>query len=73
VWSDIRRLAVPVLVIRGASSDTFLPGAANKIQLALPGATAIELPDTTHFLPMEQPAAVAATIIEWHQNISENV
>ncbi|MCW8985576.1 MAG: alpha/beta hydrolase [Thermoanaerobaculales bacterium] len=73
VWPDIRRLTVPVLVIRGASSDTFLPGAANKIQRELPSATVIELPDTTHFLPMEQPAAVAETIIEWHQNIAENV
>jgi len=72
VWSDIRRLEMPLLVIRGASSDTFLAGAANKIRRELPGATVIEFPDTTHFLPMEQPAAIAATIIKWHQSISDN-
>ena len=69
----VDHLEVPLLVIRGASSDTCLPGAANKIQRVLPGATVIELPDTTHFLPMEQPAAIAAAIIVWHQNLSENV
>lgn len=72
VWSDIRRLEVPLLVIRGASSDTFLASAANKFRRDLPSATVIELPDTTHFLPMEQPAAIAATIIKWHQSISDN-
>ena len=72
VWSDIRRLQVPVLVIRGALSDTFLAGAANKIRRELPGATVVELPNTTHLLPMEQPATVAATIINWNQGISDN-
>jgi pimeloyl-ACP methyl ester carboxylesterase len=73
VWSDIRRLEVPLLVIRGALSDTFLPGGAKKIRRELPSATVIELPDTTHFLPMEQPAAVAETIIDWYQSVFENV
>jgi pimeloyl-ACP methyl ester carboxylesterase len=60
-------------VVRGASSDTFLPGAANKIRRELPGATVIELAETTHFLPMEQPAAIAETIIDWYQSVFENV
>lgn len=72
VWSDIRRLEVPLLVIRGASSNTFLAGAAKKFRRELPGATVIELPDTTHFLPMEQPAAIAAMIIKWHQSNSDD-
>ena len=72
VWSDLRQLSVPMLVIRGESSDTFLRGAARKMRRELPSASVIELPDTTHFLPMEIPATVAATIIEWHQSISEN-
>lgn len=73
VWSELRRLEVPMLVVRGASSDTFLPGLAQKIRRELPDATVVEVPETTHFLPMERPAAVAAKIIDWHQSISENV
>lgn len=72
VWSDLRQVAVPMLVIRGASSDTFLPGAANKMKREVPGVTVIELPGTTHFLPMERPGDVAAAIIDWHQSIFEN-
>ena len=72
VWSDLRRVSMPMLVIRGASSDTFRTGAASKFRRKLPNATVIELPDTTHFLPMERPAAVAAAIIDWHQRISED-
>jgi pimeloyl-ACP methyl ester carboxylesterase len=72
LWSDIRRVEVPMLVIRGASSDTFLPAAADRIRRQIPGATVVELPDTTHFLPMESPETVATTIIEWHQGIHEN-
>jgi len=71
VWSRIRQVAVPMLVIRGASSDTFLPGAAKKMRRELKNVTVMELPDTTHFLPMERPTAVAATIIDWHQRIFE--
>jgi pimeloyl-ACP methyl ester carboxylesterase len=73
VWSDIRALEVPLLVIRGSSSDTFLPGAANKIRRELPDATVIELPETTHFLPMERPGAIAETIINWYQSVVGNV
>jgi len=73
VWSDLCRVSMPMLVIRGALSDTFRSGAASKIRRKLPNATVIELPDTTHFLPMERPAAVAAAIIDWQQRISENV
>ena len=73
VWAEIRCLQIPLLVVRGASSDTFLSGAAVKLQRELPGATVIEIPDTTHFLPMEQPAAIAETIIDWHQSVFENV
>jgi len=73
VWSDLRRVEVPVLVIRGASSDTFLAGAAKKVRRELPNATVLELSDTTHFLPMERPASLAATIIDWHQGLEKGV
>ncbi len=73
VWSDLRRIGVPMLFIRGASSDTFLSDAAKKVRRDLPNATVLELSDTTHFLPMERTARVAATIIDWHQGLGEGV
>jgi pimeloyl-ACP methyl ester carboxylesterase len=72
VWADLRRVDVPMLFIRGASSDTFLPGAAARAERALDRATVIEIEKTTHFLPMEQPAAVAAAISDWWQGLERD-
>ncbi len=71
VWRDLRRVAVPMLVVRGALSDTFLTGAAEKVKRELPNATVLEIPDTTHFLPMERPAIVAKTIVDWFTDREE--
>jgi pimeloyl-ACP methyl ester carboxylesterase len=65
VWRDVRRLDVPLLVIRGMTSDTFLPNAAARLQRILPRARSIEM-EGSHFLPMEQPQAVAQEIVKWH-------
>ncbi len=71
VWADLRRVEVPMLVLRGASSDTFLTGAAERVKRELPNATVLEIPDTTHFLPMERPATVARSIIDWFADHEE--
>ena len=72
VWADLRRVKVPMLFIRGASSDTFLPGAAAKAERALDHATVIAIDETSHFLPMERPAAVAAVISDWWQGLEQD-
>lgn len=72
VWSVLCRVQVPILVIRGASSDTFRPGAASKIRRKLANATVLELSDTTHFLPMERPARVAKMIGEWYRGVEDS-
>ncbi len=59
VWSEVRRLAVPTLVVRGAASDTFTPQAAARLTRELPAATMVEVPGTSHLLPMERPHDVA--------------
>jgi pimeloyl-ACP methyl ester carboxylesterase len=64
VWRDVRRLEVPLLVIRGTTSDTFLPNAAARLQRYLPHARSIEM-DGSHFLPMEHPRAVVEKIVDW--------
>ena len=72
VWSALRRLTVPTLCIRGASSDTFLASAAQRVGRELPAATVLELPGTTHFLPMEQPEHLAETIFDWFSRIVDD-
>jgi pimeloyl-ACP methyl ester carboxylesterase len=73
VWSELRRVQAPVLFLRGASSDTFLSAAAKRASRELVDATVIELPDTSHFLPMEQPRRVARAIVDWHAGLGQSV
>jgi pimeloyl-ACP methyl ester carboxylesterase len=69
VWKDLRRVSVPMLVVHGALSDTFIVGAANRVRREVPNATVVELPDVTHFLPMERPSEVAAAILDWYRTL----
>jgi pimeloyl-ACP methyl ester carboxylesterase len=71
VWSDLRRIELPTLVIRGAFSDTFRPAAARRVERELARATIVELPETSHFLPMEAPLDVARLIVDWHRRAAE--
>lgn len=65
VWRDLRRLQLPMLVVRGAGSDTFLPAAARRMRRDLPSATVVEMAGCSHFVPMEKPRELAALIVEW--------
>jgi pimeloyl-ACP methyl ester carboxylesterase len=71
VWPELRRIDVPVLVIRGAESDTFLAAAADRMSRTLPNARVIELPGCSHFVPMERPLEVANLIIGWVREIGD--
>jgi pimeloyl-ACP methyl ester carboxylesterase len=62
LWPRLRTVAVPTLVVRGATSDTLLPGAAGRMAREMPDARLVELAGTSHFLPMERPAEVAALV-----------
>lgn len=62
VWGELRRISQPVLFLRGERSDTFLAAAAARALRQLPRARVMEIPETSHFLPFERPAAVAEAI-----------
>lgn len=65
VWRELRRLQAPVLVVRGAGSDTFRGAAARRIRRELPSATVVEMAGCSHFVPMERPRELAALIVGW--------
>jgi pimeloyl-ACP methyl ester carboxylesterase len=59
------QLKPPVLAIRGAQTDTFLPLAVRALKKRLPGAVIREVPETGHLVPMEQPEVVVRMIAEF--------
>lgn len=57
--------ALPVLVIRGAETDTFTEEPADRMQEMLPAAEFHTIPDAGHLFPLVAPEATAAVIRDW--------
>ncbi len=62
VWSYVNKISCPVLALRGAASDTFVPAAARKLQAMVQNFELVEIPRSGHFVPMEQPRACSRAI-----------
>ena len=62
VWPGLRRLRCPVIALGASHASTFTPAARLRLQALLPAAEVITVADSSHFLPMEHPQAVADAI-----------
>lgn len=69
LWRGLKRLNVPVLILRGAQSDTFWARTAARVRRANPNIQIVTLENTTHLLPLEKPESVAQFIIEFASQI----
>jgi pimeloyl-ACP methyl ester carboxylesterase len=58
LWTGLSKLEVPMLIIRGAETDTFLTRAAKLVQQKQPKVKIVTLENTTHILPLERPQEV---------------
>jgi pimeloyl-ACP methyl ester carboxylesterase len=59
IWRQLPELAPPLLVIRGAETNTFWASTARRLQRRLPTARMITIPDATHLVPLERPQEVS--------------
>lgn len=64
-WDVLSRLSLPLLVIRGGESDTFIPEAAAQIQHLLPDTTYAEIAGHGHLFPMSAADTTAPIIQKW--------
>jgi len=62
LWRGLPSLDVPTLIIRGAETDTFLPGAAWLVKRKNPKVQIHTMQKATHILPLEYPQEVAEII-----------
>jgi pimeloyl-ACP methyl ester carboxylesterase len=62
VWRELAQLTRPLTLLYGTNSDTFMRPAARLLPKTVPQARLIPVPDTTHFVPMEQPETVRQAI-----------
>ena len=59
VWSALRAIACPTLLVYGSEPRPYPRAPAQDVQAAIPGAEIAYVPGTGHFLPQERPAALA--------------
>lgn len=70
LWAQLKELKPPLLVVRGAHTNSILPKAAQRVQKILPQAVIHTVADSGHLVPLEKPEAVGALINEF---LSERV
>ncbi len=70
-WRDIPKLRglLPMLVIRGASTDTFIKDAADKFCRLVPDADYAEVPGHGHLFPQSAPEETRGIIEKWLEKL----
>ncbi len=58
LWRGLRNLSTPTAILRGAETDTFLAGTAQRVQKVNPAIKIVPLEKSTHLLPLERPAEI---------------
>lgn len=65
IFSQLDKIACPVLVLRGEHTDVPLSVVAERVAQRIPQGSLVIVPDTSHFLAMEKPEKVAEIIAEY--------
>ena len=69
VWQALESLPFPVTGFRATHTDTVLPSAWEHWKQLRPQDRLVEIPDTTHLVPLETPEALASQVLQF---LSEN-
>ncbi|HEX7542049.1 MAG TPA: alpha/beta hydrolase [Anaerolineales bacterium] len=69
IWRGLPGLNIPLLIIRGAETDTFWASTARRVLRKVPTARVVTVPQATHLVPLERPAEVYQAIQEFLQEI----
>jgi pimeloyl-ACP methyl ester carboxylesterase len=67
LWRDLPGLNIPLLIIRGAETDTFWASTGRRVLRKVPTAQLVTVPQATHLVPLERPDEVYKAIQEFLQ------
>ncbi len=70
IWTSgtaLPGLKIPLLIIRGAETDTFWASTARRVLRKVPAAQVVTMPQATHLVPLERPDEVYQAIQEFLQ------
>jgi pimeloyl-ACP methyl ester carboxylesterase len=70
-WEDVARLdpSLPMLVVAGATTDTFLPESAALLRERLPHARHVTIPGYGHLFPQAAPEGTGRILADWIQSV----
>ena len=57
LWEQLPKITCPTLVMRGSDSDILSPEVAERMLSLLPKGHYVEIPDSGHPIPMDNPEA----------------
>jgi pimeloyl-ACP methyl ester carboxylesterase len=64
LWRRLPQLKIPLLIVRGAETDTFWERTGRLVQRRLPTAQVVSVPQSTHLVALEKPEAILAAAAE---------
>jgi pimeloyl-ACP methyl ester carboxylesterase len=67
LWQGLPGLKIPLLIIRGAETDTFWASTARRVLRKAPQARVVTIPQSTHLVPLERPVEVNQAVQEFLQ------
>ena len=67
---EIRSITAPVLVVTGAQSPLWLRRLAGLLSRLLPDGRCLEVPSATHFMHLQNPAAVNAGLLRFLSDVN---
>ena len=62
IWRALPGLKIPLLIIRGAETNTLWASTTHRMQQKVPSAQIVTVPQATHLVPLEHPAEVYQAI-----------
>jgi pimeloyl-ACP methyl ester carboxylesterase len=69
IWQGLPGMKIPLMIIRGAETDTFWASTARRVLRKAPQARIVTVPQSTHLVPLERPAEVFRAIQDFLQEI----
>jgi pimeloyl-ACP methyl ester carboxylesterase len=70
VWNNLSKITIPVLVLRGETSDTLREATLNRMVKKMNRGQGLSLPNGGHLLPLEKPIQTAAIVLEYLEAVS---
>lgn len=69
-WPLLRRITAPTLVVRAALSPVLTEDMAERMRVAIPGASLVTIPDAYHHLTLDQPASFTTALRDFLDRVA---